>query len=63
LRSLARVSRPQAEAALIAGIEGERWPSRLVATASENRLSIRRNLHTFAAVSDCRAIAIYEYSP
>jgi hypothetical protein len=25
---------------------GERWPSRLVTTAAENRLSIRRNPHT-----------------
>jgi hypothetical protein len=34
-----------------------------VATASENRLSINRNLYTsFAAASDCRAIAIYEYT-
>jgi hypothetical protein len=32
--------------------------------ASEDRLSIRRNPHTsFAAVSDCRTIAIYEYTP
>jgi len=38
--------------------------SRLVATAAENRLSIKRIPHTsFAAVSDCRAIAIYEYAP
>src|SRR5262249_57193428 len=34
---------------------GERWPSRLVATAAESRLNIRLNLHTsFAAASDCR---------
>jgi|SRR6516165_10127467 hypothetical protein len=43
---------------------GERWPSRLVATAEEDRLSFRRNPHTsFAAASDCRTIAIYEYTP
>ena len=42
----------------------ERGPSRLVATAEENRLSIKRNLYTsFAAASDCRTIAIYEYTP
>ena len=42
---------------------GERWPSRLVATATEDRLSIRRNPHaSFAAGTDCRAIAIYEYT-
>jgi hypothetical protein len=42
---------------------GGRWPSRLVATAAENRLSFRRNPHTsFAAVSDCRTIAIYDYT-
>jgi hypothetical protein len=34
-------------------------PSRLVATAAEDRLS--HNPHTsFVAASDCRAIAIYE---
>jgi hypothetical protein len=44
-------------------LNGERWSSRLVATASENRLSFRRNSHTsFAAASDCRTIAIYEYT-
>src|SRR6516164_2241908 len=43
---------------------GGRWPSRLVATAAEDRLSIKRNPHTsFAAASDCRTIAIYEYTP
>jgi hypothetical protein len=43
---------------------GERWFSRLVATAEEDRLSFRRNPHTsFAAASDCRTIAIYEYAP
>jgi hypothetical protein len=43
---------------------GERWPSRLVATAAEDRLSIKRNPHTsFAAASDCRTLAIYEYTP
>ena len=43
---------------------GERWPARLVATASEDRLSVRRNSHTtFAATSDCRIIAICEYAP
>jgi len=37
-------------------------PSRLVATA-EDRLSFRRSPHTsFAAVSDCRTIAIYDYT-
>jgi len=42
---------------------GEWWPSGLVATAEEDRLSFRRNPHTsFAAVSDCRTIAIYEYT-
>jgi hypothetical protein len=37
----------------------ERRPSRLVATAAENRLTFRRrNPHTsFAAASDCRTIA------
>jgi hypothetical protein len=35
-----------------------------VATAAQNRLNIRRNPHTsFAAASDCRTIAIYEYTP
>jgi hypothetical protein len=35
-----------------------------VATAAEDRLSINRNLRTsFAAASDCRTIAIYEYAP
>jgi hypothetical protein len=39
-------------------------PSRLVATAAEDRLSIKRNpLTSFAAASDCRTIAIYEYTP
>jgi hypothetical protein len=34
-----------------------------VATAEEDRLSIKRNQHkSFAAISDCRAIAIYEYT-
>jgi hypothetical protein len=34
---------------------GERWPSRLVATASRSRLSIKRNLYTsVAALSGCR---------
>jgi hypothetical protein len=43
---------------------GERSPSRLVATAEEDRLSIKRNPRTsVAAVSDCRTIAIYEYTP
>src|SRR6266478_4898137 len=38
---------------------GGRWPSGLVATAAEDRLSFRRNPHTsFAAASDCRTIAI-----
>jgi hypothetical protein len=37
-----------------------RWPSRLVATAEEDRLSIKRNPQQFAVASDCRAIAIYE---
>jgi hypothetical protein len=42
----------------------ERWPSRLVATAEEDRLNIKRNLHrSFAAASHCRTIAIYEYTP
>jgi hypothetical protein len=43
---------------------GERWPSRLVATAAEDCLSFRRrNPHTsFATASDCRTIAIYEYT-
>ena len=30
-------------AAMIAGVFGERWPSRLVATAEEDRLSFKRN--------------------
>jgi len=43
---------------------GERRPSRLVATAAEDRLSIKRNLYTlFAAASNRRAIVIYEYAP
>jgi len=34
---------------------GERWPSRLVAKAAENRLSFRRKAHTsFGAANDCR---------
>jgi hypothetical protein len=34
-----------------------------VATAAEDRLSFKRNPHTsFAAASDCRIIAIYEYT-
>jgi hypothetical protein len=42
---------------------GSRWPSRLVATAEEDRLNIKRNLYTsFAAASDCRTVAIYEYT-
>jgi len=42
-----------AERSLVAGLP--RWPSRLVATAAEMRLSIRHNSHTsFAAASDCR---------
>jgi hypothetical protein len=37
----------------------------VVATAAEDRLSFRRrNPHTsFAAASDCRTIAIYQYTP
>jgi hypothetical protein len=43
---------------------GEWWPSRLVAMAAEDRLSIKRNLRTsFAAASDCPTIAIYQYTP
>jgi len=40
---------------------GERWPSRLVATAEENRLNFltAQSVHVFAAASDCLAIAIY----
>jgi hypothetical protein len=35
-----------------------------VAAAKEDRLSFRRNPHTsFAAASDCRTIAIHEYTP
>src|SRR6516225_6841508 len=40
-------------------------PSRLVATAAEDRLNFRRAqfaTRLFAAASDCRAIAIYEYA-
>jgi hypothetical protein len=41
-----------------------RLAAAVVATASGDRLSIRRNPHTsFAAASDCRTIAIYEYTP
>jgi hypothetical protein len=51
----------------LAGLEnrdhGERWPARLVATAAKDRLSLRRNRASFAAASDCRTIAIYEYRP
>jgi hypothetical protein len=37
------------------------WPTRLVATAEEDRLNIWRDLYTsFAAASDSRTIAIYE---
>jgi len=33
------------------------------ATQAEDRLSIKRNSHTsFAAASDCRTIAIYDYT-
>jgi hypothetical protein len=36
----------------------------MVPTAEEDRLSFRRNPHTsFAPASDCRAIAIYEFTP
>jgi len=36
----------------------------LVATAAEDRLSIKRNLYpSFAAANDCQTIAIYEYTP
>ena len=42
---------------------GRRWPSRLVATAEEDRLSLQSYSHTsFAAASDCRTIAIYDYT-
>jgi len=38
--------------------------SMLVATAAADCLSFSRNPHaSFAAVSDCRTIAIYEYTP
>ena len=33
---------------------GERWPSRLVATAAEDRLSVRRNSHTLFSVATQR---------
>jgi len=39
---------------------GERWPSRLVATAEEDRVSFRRNLRRFVTASDCQTIAIYD---
>ena len=59
-----RLSRPHRRCWTARPDLGERWPSRLVATAAENRLSIKRNLYTsFAAASDCRIIAIYEYAP
>jgi hypothetical protein len=44
---------------------GERWSSSswLVATASENNLNFGATLNTsFAAASDCRTIATYEYN-
>jgi len=38
-------------------LNGEWWPSRLVATAAEDRLNFRRNSHTsFAAASDCQRL-------
>jgi hypothetical protein len=44
---------------------GERWPSRLVATAEEKRLKYSRATSglSFSAASDCRTNAIYEYTP
>jgi hypothetical protein len=44
---------------------GERWPAWLVATASEDRLNIRRNSpHAFLlSLPIAEAIAIYEYTP
>jgi hypothetical protein len=42
---------------------GERWPSRLVATAAKDRLKIATRTQFFAAAIDCRTIAIYEYTP
>src|SRR5262249_48507105 len=41
---------------------GWRWPSRLVATAAEDRLTDATRT-SFAAASDCRTTAIYEYTP
>jgi hypothetical protein len=41
---------------------GERWSSRLVATAAEDRLNVERNSHTSFAAGDCRTIAIYDYT-
>ena len=38
---------------------GDRWPSGLVATAAENLAT--QSAQSFAAASDCRTIAIYEY--
>jgi hypothetical protein len=41
-----------------------RWPSRLVATAEEDRLNISAHgSHVVAALSGCRTIAIYEHTP
>jgi hypothetical protein len=42
---------------------GRWWPTRLVAAASENRLSFRTTHTSFAAASDCRTIAIWKYTP
>src|SRR6516165_12234853 len=39
---------------------GWRWPSRLVATAAEDRVSFRRNLRRFVTASDCQTIATYD---
>ena len=42
---------------------GERWSSRLVATAAEDRLSFRRKSRASFAPAIAEAIAIYEYTP
>ncbi len=46
---------------LLPGVLGVRWPSRLVATASEDRLSVPTHT-SFAAAAIAEQSAIYEYT-
>src|SRR6266446_6859771 len=46
---------------LLPGVLGARWPSRLVATASEDRLSVPTHT-SFAAAAIAEQSAIYEYT-